>query len=64
MWTYKRHTPRATFAILAVAVTIMLGTFIDILATHTPVQSVHAGGTQHQALASFDERQSNTDQTA
>lgn len=40
MWTYKRRTPRATFAILAVAVTIMLGMFIDILATHTPVQSV------------------------
>jgi hypothetical protein len=34
MQIQKRHTSRATFAILAVAVTIMLGTFVNLLAAY------------------------------
>jgi hypothetical protein len=41
----------------------MLGTFIDLLATYNPVQAVQAEGAR-QALASFEERQTNADQPA
>jgi hypothetical protein len=63
---YKSPTPRATFAVLAAAVTIMLGLFIDLLATYNAGDMVQARGPQPQLLASptFEERHASAFQWA